>query len=317
MQLPTIKLGISRCLLGEKVRYDGGQKLDHYLCDTLGSYVTFVPVCPEAECGLGIPREAMRLIGDPASPRLLTISTGRDMTGRMEAWIPGALDALANDDLCGFVFKTRSPSSAMRDAKIYREDGIVQAKGPGLFARAFMERFPLIPVEDEGRLYDPGIRENFIERIFTLARWKEFEKDDGSIRGLVVFHTRHKLLLLAHSEKHYRELGRVVASAKGRNRKALFADYSRMLLDGMAVASTVKKHTNVLEHCAGYFKRRLSATEKQELHDVIREYHDGLVPLIAPVVLLRHFAGKFEEPYLSGQCYLNPHPLELKLRNHV
>ncbi|MBN1127423.1 MAG: DUF523 and DUF1722 domain-containing protein [Chitinispirillaceae bacterium] len=317
MSLPPIKLGISSCLLGNNVRYDGQHKLDHYLHDTLGAFVTFVPLCPETECGLGIPREAMRLVGDRDTHRLLTVRTGRDMTDRMVAWTKTALDRCETEDLCGFVFKSRSPSSAMRDAKIYRESGTVAGKGPGIFARAFMARFPRLPVEDEGRLHDAGIRENFIERVFSFARWKQFANRDGSLRGLIDFHTRHKPLLMAHGIKLYRELGRVVAAAKGRDKKSLFDDYLRLLLDGMAVSSTVKKHTNVLDHCAGYFKRRLSASEKQELHEMIRRYHDGLIPLIAPIVLLLHYTRHFEEPYLARQFYLDPHPAELLLRNHV
>ena len=317
MQLPVIKLGISRCLLGESVRYDGGHKLDRYLRDTLGRYVRWVPVCPEVECGLSVPREAMCLVGTPEKHSLLTVKSRVDHTDRMLTWVNSMLPRLEKEDLCGFVFKSHSPSSAMRDAKIYTESGQPSARGPGMFAAEFMRRFPLVPVEDEGRLNDEPLRENFIERVFNYARWKDFVREGASARGLVDFHARHKLLLMAHSPAHYRELGRLTAGASGLSRKELLSRYYQQMLDGMKLMATVKKNTNVLYHAAGHFKKKLSADEKQELSEVIANYHDGLVPLVVPIVLLRHYTRKYQEPYLSRQYYLNPHPVELKLRNHA
>jgi uncharacterized protein YbgA (DUF1722 family) len=186
-----------------------------------------------------------------------------------------------------------------------------------MFAAEFMRRFPLTPVEDEGRLNDESLRENFVERVFTYARWQDFVKQGASLRGLVDFHTRHKLMLMAHSLVHYRELGRLTAGAAGLRRRELLSEYCRLMLDGMKLLATVKKNTNVLHHAAGYFKKKLSADEKQELSEVIANYHDGLVPLVVPIVLLRHYTRKHQEPYLSQQYYLNPHPVELKLRNHA
>ena len=316
-QQPVIKLGISRCLLGENVRYDGGHKLDRYLRDTLGKYVRWVPVCPEVECGLSVPREAMRLVGTAEKHRLLTVRSRADHTARMAAWMDSALARLEEEELCGFVFKARSPSSAMRDARVYTETGQPSSKGPGMFAAEFMRRLPLVPVEDEGRLNDESLRENFIERVFTYARWQDFVRQGASVRGLVDFHTRHKLMLMAHSPTHYRQLGRLTAGATGLGRRELLSEYCRLMLDGMKLVATVKKNTNVLYHAAGYFKKKLSADEKEELVEVISNYHDGLVPLVVPVVLLRHYTRKYEEPYLSQQYYLNPHPGELKLRNHA
>ncbi len=314
---PVIKLGISRCLLGENVRYDGGHKLDRYLRDTLGKHVRWVPVCPEVECGLGVPREAMRLVGTQEKHRLLTVRSRVDHTPKMSAWIETVMPGLEKEELSGFVFKTRSPSSAMRDARIYAESGQSSSRGQGVFAAEFMRRLPLVPVEDEGRLNDESLRENFVERVFTYARWQDFVRQGASARGLVDFHTRHKLMLMAHSPAHYRELGRLTAGAAGLGRKELLSEYSRLMLDGMRLVATVKKNTNVLFHAAGYFKKKLSADEKQELSEVIANYHDGLVPLVVPVVLLRHYTRKYQEPYLSQQYYLNPHPVELKLRNHA
>ena len=315
--LNKIKLGISSCLLGNKVRYDGGHKLDHFLTDTLGRYVNWVQVCPEVECGLPTPREAMHLVGDPENPRLITIRTKVDLSARMKTWAKKKVAELEKQDLCGFVFKSRSPSSGMRGVKIYTETGMPNATGSGLFAGEFMNRFPLLPVEDEGRLHDPGLRENFIERIFVYQRWQEYVREDGSLGGLVAFHTRHKLLIMSHSPKHYTELGRLVAGAKKVRKDELHAHYLGTLLEGLGFIATVKKNTNVLQHMAGYFKDMLSADEKKELQDLIENYHRALVPLIVPITLLQHYVRKYDTDYLKQQVYLNPHPLELMLRNHA
>ncbi len=313
----AIRLGISSCLLGQNVRYNGGHKLDRYLHDTLGRFVEWVPVCPEVECGLGVPRESMRLVGDPAEPRLVTAKTGIDHTQRMRRWSESRLAALAAEDLCGFVFKSASPSSGLRAVKVYDEKGSPSRRGVGLFARAFTGRFPLLPVEDDGRLNDPGLRENFIERVFVYRRWRDFEQADGSIRGLVGFHTDHKLLVMSHDPRAVSALGALVASAKGRPRTAVLGEYLAGLMRALSLEATPKKNVNVLQHAMGYFKKQLAADEKAELLEVIGDYHAGHVPLVVPLVLLRHHVRRFAEPYLSRQVWLHPHPVELALRNHV
>jgi len=312
-----IKLGISRCLLGENVRYDGGHKLDHYLKETLGMYVDWVGVCPEVEYGLPVPREAMRLVGDAASPRLLTIRTKIDHTDGMKRWADKRLKELEKENLCGFIFKSRSPSSGIRGVKVYGETGVSSKSGAGIFGGAFLKYFPLLPAEDDGRLQDPPLRENFIERIFVYRRWLDFIADDRLLKGLVSFHTDHKLLLMAHSTEHYRELGKLVAVGKRYKRAELLNEYIVQMMDGLKLLATVKKNTNVLMHIMGYFRNDLSGEEKQELIEIINNYHKGLIPLIVPVTLLRHYVNKFDEPYLKRQYYLNPHPVELMLRNHV
>jgi uncharacterized protein YbgA (DUF1722 family)/uncharacterized protein YbbK (DUF523 family) len=312
-----IKLGISECLLGHKVRYDGGHKWDRFLTDTLGQYVEYVPVCPEVECGLGIPRQAMRLVGNPDSPRLVTILGGADLTDRMLSWAKRRVAQLENEDLCGFIFKSDSPSSGMERVRVYNDKGMPEKKGVGLFARTFMEHFPLLPVEEEGRLHDPGLRENFIESIFTLKRWRQIRKDRMSASKLVAFHTEHKLLVLAHSPRHQAMMGKLVAAAKTIRPKELYDRYESLLLQALKLASTLKKNTNVIQHMMGYFKEQLSKEEKQELLEVIENYRAGLLPLIVPVTLLNHYVRKYKQPYLSRQVYLNPHPIALQLRNHA
>lgn len=312
-----IRLGISSCLLGKPVRYDGGHKLDHYLRDTLGEFVEWVPVCPEVECGLPVPREAMRLVGESVAPRLVTRFTGIDHTVRMKRWAGKKLAELEKEGLCGFVFKARSPSSGMERVKIYSESGTSFKTGSGLFAKAFKKHFPRIPIEDEGRLQDPGIRENFIERVFVYHRWQELVDRGGRISDLVAFHTAHKYLVMSHSSRHLKEMGALVSHAKRYERSELLARYFMVLMDGLRLTATRNKHANVLQHLAGYFKKQLSSSEKQELLDVIGQHRRGLVPLVVPITLLRHYVRKYEEPYLKGQYYLEPHPLELMLRNHV
>ncbi len=312
-----IRLGISACLLGQQVRFDGGHKWDRFITDTLGKYVDIVPVCPEVECGLGIPREAMHLAGDPQSPRLVTVRSGVDHTERMLTWAQKRVAELAKEDLCGFIFKSDSPSSGMERVKVYGPSGSPTKTGVGLFARAFMEQFPLLPVEEEGRLHDPKLRENFIEAIFTLKRWREMLARDGSRGAVVDFHTRHKLLLRAHSLEHLRQLGKLVAQAAALPFPELCDRYQKILLEALGRKTTYKKNTDVLYHLMGYFKDDLSADEKQELREIIDLYHRNLVPLIVPVTLINHYVRKYDQAYLEEQWYLNPHPMELQLRNHV
>jgi len=309
-----IRLGISTCLLGENVRYDGGHKLDRWLRDELGHYVDYVPVCPEAECGLGIPREAMRLVGDSEDPRLVTIKTGIDHTDRMKAWSRERVNQLAGEGLSGFIFKAKSPSSGMERVKVYDENGMPSKSGRGIFARIFIEHFPLLPVEEEGRLNDPRLRENFIERIFVMQRWQEMERAGVSRGSLVDFHAAHKLLIMAHNQAAMRRLGRLVAELKGRSIGVAAAEYVSELMATLARPATVKKNTNVLQHVMGYFKKHLETDEKQELLEIIERYHAGLYPLIVPITMLNHHLARHKPDYLKRQHYLDPHPVELRLR---
>ena len=312
-----IKLGVSACLLGQRVRYDGGHKHDRFITDTLGQYVEFCPVCPEVETGFPVPREALRLVGDPEKPRLMTVKTKIDHTDDMKSWAAGRLKELEKESLCGYIFKSKSPSSGMARVKVYTEEGMPYQTGSGIFARAFMDHFPLIPVEEEGRLHDPKLRENFIESIFVLKQWRETLEKNREPGGLVDFHTRQKLLLLAHSPKHYREMGKLVAEAGKVPADELFSRYEKLLLEALQLKTTVKNNINVLQHILGYFKKQLSADEKQEVLEIVEEYRKGNVPLIVPVTMMNHFTRKYQELYLAKQTYLKPHPVDLKLRNHV
>lgn len=314
--IDKICVGVSACLVGEKVRYDGGHKHDRFITDTLGKFFSYVRVCPEVECGLPVPREAMHLAGDIDDPRLVTVRTGIDHTARMQGWSREKLDDLERSALSGFIFKSKSPSSGMRGVKVYRGSGQPVYSGTGLFAAAFMKRFPLIPVEDDGRLHDPGLRENFIERVFVYRRWQELIENGCTAADLIEFHTRHKYLIMAHSPKHLTTLGKMVADIRDKDTEKI-ALYCSTLLEGLRFVATITKNTNVLYHVMGYFKRDLDHVEKEELLEIIDRYRRGLIPLIVPVTVLNHYTLKYNQSYLKKQHYLNPHPVELMLRNHV
>ena len=259
----------------------------------------------------------MRLVGTPDSPRLVTIKTGIDHTERMMKWAENKLNDLEKENLSGFIFKSRSPSSGIGGVKVYTPSGMPSQRGTGIFGNAFLQRFPLIPAIDDGRLHDPCLRDNFIERVFVYKRWKELTDKGLTLKGLVTFHTEHKLLILSHSQKHYAALGRMVATANNRDLHEVQSEYINFLMEGLRLLATVKKNTNVLLHIAGYFKKQLTADEKRELIKIIDHYHEGYIPLIVPITLIMHYVRKFDEPYLKQQYYLNPHPVELMLRNHV
>ena len=312
-----VKILVSACLLGEKVRYDGGHKRDLFLSETLGPFVEWVPVCPEVECGLPVPREAMRLVGDPGRPRLVANRTGTDHTERMERWAAGRLEEMSRLDLCGYICKKDSPSSGMERVKVYGAGGVPARTGAGVFTRIFMERFPRVPVEEEGRLADPVLREMFVERVFCLRRFRDLLDRPLSRGALVDFHTDHKLLLLSHDRGRYEEMGRLVAGAKTFPLGTLYAEYEEIFMAALARKATPKKCADVLSHMMGYFRKILTTAEKQELIEVIDQYRRRLVPLVVPVTLIRHYVRKYDVAYLARQVFLNPHPVELMLRNHV
>lgn len=314
--LAPLKIGISRCLLGDKVRYDGNHSHDRYLTRTLSLFVEYVPVCPEVECGMPTPREAVRLMGDPENPRLVTQKTGIDKTDQMKTWIQKRLKELEKENLAGFIFRSKSPSSGLYRIRVYGDDGKVRKTGTGLFARAFTEHFPRIPVEEAGRLNDPKLRELFIENIFTYQRWRALVDDSPEMKHLIDFHTRNKMLILSHSQEIYRQMGKLVAQGKAMGMTALLDEYERMLFKALKLKTTAKKNINVLHHALGFFKKDLDPDEKQEMLEIIDRYRNGYVPLIVPMTLISHYVKKYDKAWLKDQTYLNPHPFELKLRNY-
>ncbi len=314
-----IRVGVSACLLGEEVRHDGGHKKDAFLTETLGPFVEWVPVCPEVEIGLGTPRDTLRLVGDATAPRLVVRKTGEDLTERMRRYARAKARELEALGLHGYVLKRASPSCGLFRVRVDRETGMPEGGGGGrgLYADELVRRFPMLPVEEEGRLTDAAIRENFIERIFAAARWRSFLEKKPRPRDLVAFHAAQKFAVLAHSPAHYAKLGRRVAGAGPRLTRDRLDEYGTLLMEALAVRATRARHTNVLQHLAEFFKRDLDAPAWAELAEVIQEYHRGLVPLVVPLTLVRHYVRRFDAKYLADQVYLHPHPKELMLRNHV
>jgi uncharacterized protein YbgA (DUF1722 family)/uncharacterized protein YbbK (DUF523 family) len=313
-----VRVGISSCLLGEEVRFDGGHKRDGFLVGTLGPYVEWVPVCPEVEVGMGTPREPIRLVRVGDAVRLIGTRSAEDWTVRMERFARARAEALAPLGLSGYVLKKDSPSCGMTRVKVYpAAGGVSERNGTGLFAAALKDRFPSLPVEEEGRLSDPRLRENFVERVFAYHRLQGLFGARWTVGDLVRFHTAHKLVLLAHQPSAYASLGRLVASATSQARADLRARYEAEFMEALARIATPGRHANVLQHVAGYFKKDLDGESRAELQQLIDDHRRGLVPLIVPITLVRHHARRLRVAYLEGQVYLSPHPKELALRNHV
>jgi uncharacterized protein YbgA (DUF1722 family)/uncharacterized protein YbbK (DUF523 family) len=312
-----VRIGISACLLGDEVRFDGGHKRDAFLTDVLGPHVEWVKVCPEVEVGMGTPRETLRLLRNGNELRMQTTRTGVDYTDRMNRWSKKRVEELAREDLSGYVLKKDSPSCGMERVKVYGGGAVPARTGRGLFASALLERFPLLPIEEEGRLNDPHLRENFIERVFAYRRLTDLFTGKWSNGSVVRFHTSHKMALLAHSTTAYQRLGRLVADVAATPRQEFRREYQQQFMETLRLPATRKRHTNVLMHMAGHLTDRLDRDSRHELAGAIDEYRRGLVPLVVPLTLVRHHVRVADVEYLRGQTYLEPHPRELMLRNHV
>lgn len=317
MDTSKITLGISSCLLGDTVRFDGGHKRDLYVVNLLANYFAFIAICPEVGAGLGVPRPPIRLMGAPNSPQVVEVKDKtNDHTAALHTYSHSAMGQLA--EVSGYILKNKSPSCGWKNVKVYQDHGSPPKVGMGVFARILTDTYPLLPIEEEGRLNDYKLRENFIERVFMYHRWQQLIKEGLTSKRLIEFHSRHKLTLMAHSEKSYRHLGRLLANLKGPQPLNAIADeYIACLMKGMAFLATPKKHANVLMHCLGYFKKWLSPDDKAELLAAIDQYRLGLLPLIVPITLLKHHLRHFPNDYLLAQSYLDPYPQELMLRNHI
>jgi uncharacterized protein YbgA (DUF1722 family)/uncharacterized protein YbbK (DUF523 family) len=312
-----IRLGVSACLLGERVRFDSGHKRDAFLVEELGRFVDWVPVCPEVEVGMGTPRESLRLMRSHHEIRLVANKSGQDHSAPMQRYAVRKLDELADEQLSGYVLKKDSPTCGLERVRVYAPSGVPTRTGRGLFAAALTERFPTLPVEEEGRLSDPRLRENFIERIFAYDRLRRLFEHRWTLGELVAFHGAHKMLLLAHSPDRYRRLGRLVATGKSLTKRVLEERYSTLFMNTLQVLATRKRHVNVLQHMMGHLKQALDADSKAELLSLVDRHGSGQVPLVVPLTLLRHHIRRLGVSYLAGQVYLDPHPAELMLRNHV
>jgi uncharacterized protein YbgA (DUF1722 family)/uncharacterized protein YbbK (DUF523 family) len=299
------------------VRWDGGHKRDAFLTDQLAPFVEWVPVCPEVEIGMGVPRETIRLVARAGETRLVAERSGTDWTERMGAWSRRRVRELEALDLCGYVLKKDSPTCGMERVRLWNEKGMAERRGRGLFAAALLAGAPALPVEEEGRLADPRLRENWIERIFAFRRVRSLFAGRWTRGELVAFHTAHKLQLLSHSPKGYAALGRLVANAKGQDRGALGERYVEEFMAALRHLATPRRQVNVLQHVNGHLRRLLDDRDRRELADLVEDYGRGLVPLIVPITLIRHHVARLGVASLAGQVYLEPHPRELMLRNRV
>jgi uncharacterized protein YbgA (DUF1722 family)/uncharacterized protein YbbK (DUF523 family) len=322
-ELDPPRIGISRCLLGDEVRHDGGHKRDPFLVSTFGRFVEWVPVCPEVEVGMGTPREAIHLVasadgvpGGAQMVRLVGVKSRQDWTARMATFAASRSQELKSADLAGYVLKKDSPSCGLERVRV-RDGERVTRSGRGLFAEALVTEFPNLPIEEEGRLNDPALRENFVERVFAYQRVRALFAGRWTIHALVVFHSRHKLQLLSHSRQGYSELGRLVADAVKHSRRDVSATYQRVFMATLARLATPGRHSDVMMHAVGHFKRLIQSGDREELLAAIDDHRRGIVPLVVPITLLRHHVRRHDVGYLKDQTYLEPHPRELALRNHV
>ena len=315
---PQIRLGVSACLLGREVRYDGEHARDSFVVETLAKQVTLIGVCPEDDLGMGTPRETVRLVGDPAAPEMLGTHSARDWTRSMNRWSLRRARELGAEDLCGYIFKKNSPSCGVFRVKVYTGEGNrFVRRGRGLFASEFSRRFPLVPIEDEDRLHDPELRENFLERVFAYRRLKDLFQGRWKRSAVIDFHSREKYLLMAHSPRGLKKLDRLTAAIKD-FKPAEFRDaYMKTFMEVLSLKATCGKHAKVLEKLAGHLRDHLSAEERKRVRAAIGDFRQDQVPLIVPMTLLRHYIGMHEVSSVSNQTYLNPHPRELMLRNHV
>lgn len=309
----NINIGISSCLLGESVRFDGGHKYNKFICESLGHHFKYIPCCPELAIGLGKPRPPIRLVDN--GKKIMATATKIPGSDYTEALFDLAKKKARDlHYISGYIFKKGSPSCGAFRVKLYNTDGIPCGKTQGIFASRLMEALPLLPVEEEGRLNDPALRESFIERVYTYHRWQLLIKSGISPHKLIKFHSDHKFILLSHDEQTYRRLGKLVASVTKVNIEQLATDYFAALMKGLKKPTTPKKHANVMMHIMGYLKRELNQDNKQELLSIIDQYRNGFVPLIAPLTLLRHWLRKLPNTYLERQSYLTRYPVELGIK---
>jgi uncharacterized protein YbgA (DUF1722 family)/uncharacterized protein YbbK (DUF523 family) len=317
MVMTKILIGISECLLGEKVRFNGGHQHNHYITDSLGQYFEFMSYCPEVSIGMGIPREPIRLVGSPESPRAVgTKDASFDVTDKLNDYSNKTSKSLP-EEMCGFILKSKSPTCGMERVKVYHNNGNPNAQSRGLFAKALLENNPTLPAEEEGRLADPALRENFIERVFLMRRWKDLMKEGINADKLIEFHAQHKLSLMAHHPMSYKELGGLLSDLKNKDIHALANDYFSRLMRGFTYKASRAKNTNVLQHCSGYLKNYLDKSDKEELQNIIQRYYQSEIPLIVPITLLSHYFRKYPNDYMSKQTFLKPYPNELSLRNSL
>ena len=314
--MSNITIGISSCLLGNEVRHDGGHKRNVYVTSTLSEYFNFKPYCPEMAIGMGAPRPTIRLTRSDSGIRLTGSDNAEmDVTDDMNAWSASAITGM--HDLSGFILKNNSPSCGMERVRVYDANGAPSRDGIGLFADNLMKAMPWLPVEEEGRLNDAMLRENYIQRVFVYYRWQQMTRQPFTVSQLMEFHQRHKFILLAHDEEEYRKLGPLIASVTKANLQQIADEYLLRMMTCLKSRASRKRHSNVLMHVMGFLKNKIGSDDKQELIEILDNYRNGKVPLIVPITLMRHHLRRFPDEYISSQYYMSPYPEELMLRNTI
>jgi uncharacterized protein YbgA (DUF1722 family)/uncharacterized protein YbbK (DUF523 family) len=312
-KMNKIPVGISSCLLGQAVRYDGGHKLDSYIVNTLGQYFDFIPFCPEMAIGMGAPRPSIQLVKTDEGTRSLGVkNSDLDVTDSLRDY--AAQQKQTHESLCGYILKKDSPSCGMERVKVY-VNGQPQKKGVGIYAEEMIRNNPLLPVEEEGRLGDPRLRENFIQRVYVLYRWKQLMFEGVTPSGLTRFHARHKLIIMSHES--YIELGQMLSNVSKLNVNEVANSYIAQLMKALKKVASRKNHVNVLQHIQGYLKKELDSDDKAELIELIERYRHGEIPLIVPLTLLKHHFRKYPDPYIEDSYYMTPYPQELQLINGI
>ncbi|WP_426106737.1 YbgA family protein [Pseudomonas sp. TWR1-1-3] len=311
------KIAVSACLLGAEVRFNGGHKESRLCSQALTQHFEFVPLCPEVAIGLGIPRQPVRLVGNPLQPQAVgTVDSTLDVTRPLHDY--GVEMAAAHTDICGYIFMQKSPSCGLERVKVYQDSGRpAELSGRGIYARAFCDAQPDLPVEEDGRLNDPVLRENFMTRVYAYSAWQALLKQGVTRRSLTEFHARYKYLLMAHHPVQYKTLGNLLGSLGKQDPMGIAPQYFSELMKALKKCATRRTHTNVLQHISGYLKQAISAEDKQEVQQLIGQYLHGIVPLVVPLTLLKHHFRLHPHPYISRQVYLQPHPEDLSLRNAI
>ena len=311
------KIAISACLLGAEVRFNGGHKESRLCSQALSEHFDFVPLCPEVAIGLGIPRQPIRLIGDPAQPQAVgSVDSSLDVTRPLHDY--GVAMAAAHTDICGYIFMQKSPSCGLERVKVYQDGGRpAELSGRGIYAQAFCAAHPDLPVEEDGRLNDPVLRENFLTRVYAYGTWQQLLRAGITRRSLTEFHACYKYQLMAHHPEQYKILGNMLGNLGKNDPREIAPQYFSELMKALKKCATRRTHTNVLQHISGYLKQSISPEDKQEVQYLIGQYLHGIVPLIVPLTLLKHHFRLHPDPYISRQVYLQPHPENLSLRNAI
>ncbi|AOO65126.1 YbgA family protein [Sulfurospirillum halorespirans] len=310
-----LKIAVSACLLGEPIRYDKTGQRDRFITDKLGKYASFIPFCPE-HLAFGTPRETIRIVLEERHKNVITVFSKNDVTQAMNDAVAQELHKIQNEAICGIILKSKSPSCGLGSTKYYMKE-MSEGKKDGLFAFTCKEHFVDFPIEEEARLIDPWLRENFVMQLFAYEDALQLQKNIKTMQELVSFHTAYKFLLQSKHEGNYRLLGKIVANHEKNSLQEITQMYLALFKKTIAYKGSIGKTVNVLQHMVGFFKKELNSSEKAELHMQIEEFRDEITPLISVMSTIEFLVKKYNTTYLLGQKFLNPYPKDLSLRSMI